>query len=39
VLEELKEGAAILVESDGGEAFLGVLTHDAGLISEAEIAS
>jgi hypothetical protein len=38
VLEELKEGGSILVESDGGEAFLGVLTRDTGLIGEAEIA-
>jgi hypothetical protein len=38
LLEELKEGGSILVESDGGEAFLGVLTRDTGLIGEAEIA-
>jgi hypothetical protein len=38
VLEELKQGGAILVESDGGEAFLGVLTRDAAMIGEAEIA-
>ncbi len=38
VLEELKEGGAILVESDGGEALLGVLTRDTGMIGEAEIA-
>jgi hypothetical protein len=38
VLEELKEGGAILVESDGGEAFLGVLTRDTCMIGEAEIA-
>jgi hypothetical protein len=38
VLEELKEGGAILVESDGAEAFLGVLTRDTGMIGEAEIA-
>ena len=38
VLEELKQGGAVLVESDGGEAFLGVLTRDAGMIGEAEIA-
>jgi hypothetical protein len=30
VLDELKQGGAVLVESDGGEAFLGVLTRDAG---------
>jgi hypothetical protein len=38
VLDELKQGGAVLVESDGGEAFLGVLTRDAGMIGEAEIA-
>jgi hypothetical protein len=38
VLEELKNGGAILVESDGGEVFLGVLTRDTGMIGEAEIA-
>jgi hypothetical protein len=38
VLEKLKEGGAILVESDGGEAFLGVLTSDTAMIGEAEIA-
>jgi hypothetical protein len=38
VLEELTQGGAILVESDGGEAFLGVLTRDTGMIGEAEIA-
>jgi hypothetical protein len=38
VLEELKQGGTILVESDGGEAFLGVLTRDTGMIGEAEIA-
>jgi hypothetical protein len=38
VLEQLKGGGAILVESDGGEAFLGVLTREAGVIGEAEIA-
>ena len=38
VLEDLKEGGAILVEFDGGEAFLGVLTRDTGMIGEAEIA-
>jgi hypothetical protein len=38
VLEELKEGGAVLVEADGGEAFLGVLTREAGMIGEAEIA-
>jgi hypothetical protein len=38
VLEQLKQGGAVLVESDGGEAFLGVLTRDAGIIGESEIA-
>jgi hypothetical protein len=38
VVDELKQGGAVLVESDGGEAFLGVLTRDAGMIGEAEIA-
>jgi threonine dehydratase len=38
VLDELKQGGAVLLESDGGEAFLGVLTRDAGMIGEAEIA-
>jgi hypothetical protein len=38
VLAELKQGGAVLLESDGGEAFLGVLTRDAGMIGEAEIA-
>jgi hypothetical protein len=38
VLEELRKGGAVLVESDGGEAFLGVLSRDAGVIGEAEIA-
>jgi hypothetical protein len=38
VLDELKQGGTVLVESDGGEAFLGVLTRDAGMIGEAEIA-
>lgn len=38
MLEELKDGDAILLESDGGEAFLGVLTREAGMIGEAEIA-
>jgi hypothetical protein len=38
VLEELKAGGAILIESDGGEAFLGALTRETGLIGEAEIA-
>jgi hypothetical protein len=34
----LKAGSSILVESDDGEALLGVLTRDEGLIGEAEIA-
>jgi hypothetical protein len=38
VLEELQQGGAVLLESDGGEAFLGVLTRDAGMIGESEIA-
>ena len=38
VLEQLKLGASILVEADGGEAFLGVLTRDTGMIGAAEIA-
>jgi hypothetical protein len=38
VLEDLKAGGSILVESDGGETFLGVLTRDEGMIGEAEIA-
>ena len=38
VLEQLKAGGSIVVESDGGEAFLGVLTRDTGMIGEAEIA-
>jgi hypothetical protein len=37
VLEELKEGGAILVESNGGEAFLRVLTRNSGMIGDAEI--
>ena len=38
VLEQLKQGGAVLVESGGGEAFLGLLRREAGLIGEAEIA-
>jgi hypothetical protein len=38
VLEELRDGGAILIESDGGEAVLGVLTRDTAMIGEAEIA-
>jgi hypothetical protein len=38
VLKELQQGGTILVEFDGGEAFLGVLTRDEGPIGGAEIA-
>jgi len=38
VLEELKQGGAVLLESGGSEAFLGVLTRDAEMIGDAEIA-
>jgi hypothetical protein len=38
VLQQLEDGGAILVASDGGEALPGVLTRATGMISDAEVA-
>jgi len=37
VLEDLRRGGVVLIESDGGDACIGVLTREAGMIGAAEI--